>query len=103
MVSANISAESPLAELQQIEDKFGRAKTRHWGERVIDLDILFYGKYTIQSNMPDLNIPHLQALTRDFVIIPALEITPEWTLPDGSFLKDYQESCLNHQLTKISQ
>ncbi len=103
LVSTNMQAEVLLNRLQEIENEFGRVKTRHWGERIIDLDILFYGRYKIHSDLPDLNIPHLQALTRDFVIIPTLEIAPEWTLPNGSFLKDYQEACLNHQLTKISR
>ena len=102
LVSTNLSAETLLLYLQSIENDFGRTKTRHWGERVIDLDILYYGQSTIDIQTPDLHIPHLQALTRDFVIIPVLEITPDWRLPDGTLLKDYQETCLNHQLTKIN-
>ena len=78
LVSTNLPATSLLKSLQEIENDFGRIKTRRWGERVIDLDILFYGQNEIQSISPDLTIPHLQALTRDFVIIPALEIAPQW-------------------------
>lgn len=102
LVSTNLAPESLLLCLQGIENDFGRIKVRHWGERVIDLDILYYGQSTIDRQTPDLHIPHLQALRRDFVIIPALEIAPDWRLPDGTFLKDYQETCLNHQLTKIN-
>mgnify|MGYP000235112462 CR=1 FL=1 len=102
LVSTNTSPEALLLVLQDIENDFGRIKTRHWGERVIDLDILYYGQSIIDIQTPDLQIPHLQALTRDFVIIPALEITPDWCLPDGTLLKNYQEVCLNHQLTKIN-
>jgi len=102
LVSTNIPAELLLLKLQSIENDFGRIKTRYWGERVIDLDILYYGQFTIDIETPDLHIPHRQALTRDFVIIPALEITPDWCLPDGTLLKDYQETCLNHQLTKVN-
>lgn len=102
LVSTNLLPSTLLALLQTIENDFGRIKTRHWGERVIDLDILFYGQQHIDSEQPDLHIPHRHALTRDFVMIPALEITPDWRLPDGSKLKDYQAACLNHQLIKIS-
>jgi len=102
LINTNLSPERLLFELQSIEDYFGRIKTRHWGERIIDLDILYYGQTTIDIETPDLHIPHRQALTRDFVIIPALEITPDWCLPDGTLLKDYQETCLNHQLTQIN-
>ncbi len=102
LVRTYLPPEALLLNLQGIENDFGRIKTRHWGERVIDLDILYYGQSTIDIQTPDLHIPHLQALTRDFVIIPVLEITPDWRLPDGSPLKDYQETCFNHQLTKIN-
>jgi len=101
LVSTNIPANTLLLKLQGIENQFGRIKTRHWGERVIDLDILFYGQDEIQSATPELIIPHPHALSRDFVIIPTLEIAPQWQLPDNSYLKDHQAACLNHQLVKI--
>ncbi|MFT6122219.1 MAG: 2-amino-4-hydroxy-6-hydroxymethyldihydropteridine diphosphokinase [Oleiphilaceae bacterium] len=101
LVSTNLPPEYLLYQLQTIENNFGRIKTRHWGERVIDLDILYYGQSKIDLDTPDLHIPHRHALARDFVIIPALEITPDWCLPDGTRLEDYQEACLNHQLKKI--
>ena len=102
LVSTYLLPEDLLLSLQKIEQNFGRIKKRHWGERVIDLDILYYGQSTINIETPDLHIPHLHALTRDFVIIPALEIAPNWLLPDGTPLKNYQETCLNHALTKVS-
>jgi 2-amino-4-hydroxy-6-hydroxymethyldihydropteridine diphosphokinase len=102
LVSTCLLPEALLLDLQTIENSFGRIKTRHWGERVIDLDILYYGQSQIDIETPDLHIPHLQALTRDFVIIPALEITPNWCLPDGTMLKDYQAVCLNHALTNLN-
>jgi 2-amino-4-hydroxy-6-hydroxymethyldihydropteridine diphosphokinase len=101
LVSTNLPPKDLLYKLQAIENNFGRVKTRHWGERVIDLDILYYGQSNINLDTPDLHIPHRHALARDFVIIPALEVTPDWCLPDGTYLKDYQEACLNHQLKKI--
>jgi 2-amino-4-hydroxy-6-hydroxymethyldihydropteridine diphosphokinase len=91
-----------LSELQSIEQKQGRLKTRHWGERVIDLDILFYDTRYVNLSDPALVIPHPHALTRDFVVIPALEIVPSWVLPDGSLLSEYQRLCIDHQLTKIT-
>ncbi len=90
-----------LLALQQIEATSGRIKTRHWGERVIDLDILFYGRQTIRHFDPDLSIPHPHALSRDFVVIPALEICPNWRLPDGSYLADHAAACLTHQLKRL--
>jgi 2-amino-4-hydroxy-6-hydroxymethyldihydropteridine diphosphokinase len=88
--------------LQEIERQQGKIKVRHWGERCIDLDILFIDQVTISQANPDLVIPHPHALSRDFVLIPALEIMPEWRLPDQSLLKDYLASCLKHDLKKLS-
>lgn len=96
-LETDLDAVSLLSELQAIETSFGRIKTRHWGERVIDLDIIFFGQHIIQSRVPDLSVPHPQALKRDFVCEPILEIEPLWILPDGSYLKDqrnYSESFL---------
>ena len=101
LVESALSAPSLLAQLKNIEQLQGRIKTRHWGERCIDLDILFYGQSEIQIQQPDLTIPHPQALLRDFVVIPALEIVPDWKLPDGTTLNRYRGQCLQHQLRKI--
>lgn len=88
--------------LQEVERQQGRVKVRHWGERCIDLDILFIDQTSIKQTNPELCIPHPHALSRDFVLIPALEISPEWRLPDKSQLKDYLASCLQHDLKKLS-
>ena len=90
-----------LAFLQSIELTQGRIKTRHWGERTIDLDILFIENQVSPINLPDLIIPHPHALSRDFVIIPALEVAPDWRLPDGTLLNSALADCLKHDLKKI--
>lgn len=89
-----------LAFLQSIEQSQGRIKTRHWGERTIDLDILFIENQIVDIQLPDLIIPHPHALTRDFVLIPALEIAPDWRLPDGTLLSAALSNCLKHDLKK---
>ncbi len=73
---------SPLAllsALQQIELEQGRIKKRHWGERLIDLDILLYADQIIKT--PDLTIPHAEMTLRDFVLIPLAEIAPGLVIP----------------------
>ncbi len=79
-----------LDALQHIEATQGRVKTRRWGERSIDMDIIFYGQ--LQMDHPRLNIPHPYALQRDFVVIPTLEIVPDWLLPDGSKLENHRNN-----------
>jgi len=90
-----------LQALQTIEVDTGRVKTRHWGERIIDLDIIFFGQQTLSLKEPFLSIPHPQALHRDFVIIPTLEIAPNWLLPDNSPLAIHAAVTNQHLLQKL--
>lgn len=64
-----------LIACQKIEKKQGRVRKKHWGPRVIDIDILFYGDRTIKLN--NLIIPHPRILTRDFVLNPLRELNAD--------------------------
>ena len=68
-----------LEKCQQIEKKLGRVKSEKWGSRNIDLDILSYGNKII--NTKNLNIPHPEIEKRSFVLLPLLEISPNWIHP----------------------
>lgn len=103
LIETELSPQALLTVTQGIESSFGRIKTRHWGERVIDLDILFFNQQVVCSQTPDLKIPHPFALERDFVLVPSLELVPEWRLPDQSYLKDYLSSCTSHELHPIDK
>jgi len=78
-LQTQLSPHELLAHLQEIEQQQGKVKVRHWGERVIDLDILLYDN--LQINTEDLMIPHPQMHLRDFVLIPLAEISPNQILP----------------------
>lgn len=101
-VETALDPEALLGFLQSIEQHQGRIKTRHWGERCIDLDILFIEGATTPLKLPHLIIPHPHALSRDFVLIPALEIAADWVLPDGSPLHSALADCLKHDLKKLT-
>ena len=47
----------------------------HYTDRIIDIDILLYGNFTIDT--PDLKIPHPLILKRPFVYEPLQEIAPD--------------------------
>lgn len=64
-----------LDELQRIELEFGRVRSRHWGERTLDLDILLYGGKEIINDR--LTVPHVGVLERDFVVVPLLDLDAE--------------------------
>jgi len=61
-----------LKELKKIESDLGRRKTVRNGPRVIDLDILFYGRRVVNTKL--LTIPHPRMFMRDFVLKPLSEI-----------------------------
>ena len=74
---------SILAEVKRIEKALGRAEDppidpsqkREYHDRPIDIDILYYGNYTIDE--PTLKIPHPLIQERDFVKTPLKEIASE--------------------------
>lgn len=74
-VDTELSPRQVLAMTQQIERSMGRTEKSKDGvyhDRLIDIDILLYGKLHI--NEPDLKIPHPLMNERDFVMIPLKEI-----------------------------
>ena len=78
------SALAPLAlldRLQAIERDFGRRRTRRWGARVIDLDILLWSGGLFAA--PRLTIPHPALHARRFVLDPASQIAADWRDPVG--------------------
>lgn len=75
----NFKPQDLLKVLKQIEEKLGRTKTYKWGPRVIDIDILFYGKQVVKSKK--LIIPHKEMVNRSFVLIPMNEIAPNIVHP----------------------
>lgn len=69
-----------LQMLLQIEQEMGRRRTVKWGPRLIDLDLIEFERIVIQS--PELALPHPYYLERDFVMVPMLELVPDW-VPTG--------------------
>ena len=63
-----------LKKIKETEVLLGRKKTYRWGPRVIDIDILFYGKQIIKTK--NLIIPHKEILNRLFVLVPLNDIAP---------------------------
>ena len=68
-----------LKKCQQIENRLGRVRNEHWGSRTIDIDILAYGEECIDAEI--LKIPHPEMEKRSFVLVPLLELSPEWVHP----------------------
>ena len=65
--------------LNGIETQMGRERPYTGAPRVIDLDLLFYGKYIISR--PGLDVPHPRMHLRAFVLAPMVEIAPDFVHP----------------------
>jgi 2-amino-4-hydroxy-6-hydroxymethyldihydropteridine diphosphokinase len=79
MLTTQLSPLALLDQLQKIENKAGRVrKENRWGARILDLDILLFGNESINSER--LTIPHYGMKTREFVLIPLAEISPDLVL-----------------------
>lgn len=91
-VNAVIAVETDLAPhdlltlAQRIENESGRVRLRRWGARTLDIDILLYGDYRVQSET--LSIPHPGLEQREFVLVPLTEIAPQLHLPNGKSVAD---------------
>jgi 2-amino-4-hydroxy-6-hydroxymethyldihydropteridine diphosphokinase len=73
-VETELTARQLLWNLQLIERRLGRTRTRRWGPRTIDLDILLFGPDVVDE--PDLQIPHPELARRSFVLVPLVELDP---------------------------
>ena len=96
MVVCGLSVLSPpemLKKCQQIEIRLGRIRRERWGSREIDIDIISYGSRIIDND--DLVIPHPEIENRSFVLMPMLELSPEWLHPEtGITIKELWENWL---------
>lgn len=61
--------------IKQIEVKTGRTPGEKWHARHIDIDILLCGDMVL--NTPELVLPHPLLHTRNFVLVPLMEVAPE--------------------------
>lgn len=76
-----------LSAVKDVETALGRAAggPRH-GPRTIDIDVLLLAD--VQLRTERMSLPHEQLAARRFVLIPALELDFELTLPGGLRLAD---------------
>jgi 2-amino-4-hydroxy-6-hydroxymethyldihydropteridine diphosphokinase len=68
-----------LKEIKEIEAEIGRSKKEHWGEREIDIDVLFYDDLIYSDE--EISIPHMEIQNRRFVLVPMCEIAPDFVHP----------------------
>lgn len=79
MINTTKDPRELLEAATKIERDMGRVRKEKWGPRIIDIDILFYGKRIIRDK--GLEVPHPELHKRAFVLAPLLEIAPDLEHP----------------------
>lgn len=98
-IHTDLSAIDLLAALHDIEARFGRERTERWGPRTLDLDLIAYDDLILPDattqarwrmlhpsrqmiDCPDqLILPHPRMQDRAFVLVPLMDIAPDWRHP----------------------
>jgi len=98
-VQTELDPEELLKTCLLVERKMGRLRREPKGPRIIDIDILFYGHQVWHSQQ--LSIPHPAIAARRFVLVPMVEIAPEFQDPVSGFtMKDLLDRCNDHSAVR---
>jgi len=74
-----ISPKVLLASLQAIESRFGRRRSQPNAARALDLDLIDLDG--LVRAKPDPILPHPRTHQRAFVLLPLLDVAPDWVHP----------------------
>src|SRR5258708_3134027 len=102
LVASPLSPNELLLKIKSIEHAQGRTRVEKWGERTIDIDIIYFGNETI--NKSDLVIPHPHLAERKFFLFPLTQIIPEFIHPElqksnAQLLKECNDTLLVKEFT----
>ena len=90
-----------LARIQKVELQLGRKRAGPpKGPRTIDIDILLFGRFTIQSAR--LEVPHPRMHERRFVLAPMIELAPDLRHPTvGRTMRELLAGLVGQQVRKV--
>ena len=98
-VKTILLADDVLLTVLDIEKQLGRVRIEKWGERLIDIDIIFYNDSIIET--PELCVPHKHLHERMFVLTPLHNIAPEMVHPKyNKTIEELLKICKDTELVK---
>ena len=87
-VETRLSPSALLARLHEIETAFGRKRRHANAPRTLDLDIVDYGGMASAGGETPI-LPHPRMADRAFVVLPLMDIAPDWRHPvTGQTIRD---------------
>jgi 2-amino-4-hydroxy-6-hydroxymethyldihydropteridine diphosphokinase len=89
-----------LAELQEIEQIFGRERPYFHAPRTLDLDLLLYGDQCIA--VPTLTVPHPGLTLRAFALLPLLEIAPLAVIPGAGPAQQFVAAVQSQDIERLN-
>ena len=101
-IKTSLNAQDLLSECLRIETQLGRNRLEegHFGDRTIDIDILFYDKEII--NEENLQIPHKYLHRRAFTLVPLLELNPDFIHPElAKSISELHEELENPEMVYL--
>lgn len=79
LIGTDLTPLGLLRFLLNLELEFGRVRQEPGCARTLDLDLLFYDDFVIDT--PELHLPHPRMTDRGFVLFPLAEVAPHWHHP----------------------
>lgn len=71
---------------QTCEQAAHRTHDLRWGPRTLDVDVIAYDE--MRQDDPQLTLPHPLAHVRAFVLVPLLDVEPDFFFPDHGYAHD---------------
>jgi len=98
-VKTILLADDVLLTVIDIEKQLGRVRIEKWGQRLIDIDIIFYNDSIIET--PELCVPHKHLHERLFVLTPLHNIAPQMVHPKyNKTIEELLNICNDTELVK---
>ncbi|MDZ4839171.1 MAG: 2-amino-4-hydroxy-6-hydroxymethyldihydropteridine diphosphokinase [Bacteroidota bacterium] len=79
LIKTDLSPDSLLKVILNIELKLGRVRQEKWGPRTIDIDILVYEDIVLETE--HLTIPHKYLDQREFSLLGLVGVWSDWEHP----------------------
>ncbi len=98
-IETDFSPAALLKALLQIEASFGRTrdeKSPGYQDRALDLDLLYYGDVIMDT--PQLTLPHPRIRDRLFVLVPFMELAPDYKDPLSGETASFMEQQLKKRM-----